>query len=111
MLEIDRAAIKLYAVIRVTVHLDVVHLRAATDSHQGYAINFVTGGELVTTLGNHHVAQHAAAVLRVVATGKSGFALGVNVAVGAALSTFVVGCVTVNNQTTPFSRTLVTVVV
>ena len=71
VLDVDIATVKLDAIIRVAMHLNVIYLCTATHGHQRNTVDFITRREFIATFRNHHVAQYTATVIRVIATRKT----------------------------------------
>ena len=66
------------------MHLNVIHLSAATDPNQRDAVDLVAGRELVTAFSDDHVAEYPAAVVGVIAPGKTRFTFGIDITVTSA---------------------------
>ena len=73
MLHVDVTAVELDAVVGVAMYLDVIHLGTTAYTDQRNTVDFITGRELIATLGHDDVVQHTAAIVSVVATGKARF--------------------------------------
>ena len=68
VLNVDRTAEPLNAVVQVCEHLDKVDRSSGTDATQGKPVDFVSGTERKPAVADTYVAENAAVVFRIIST-------------------------------------------
>ena len=93
------------------MHLNVVHFCAPAHANQRDTVDLIAGRKFITALGDDHIPQDTTAIIGVITTRKPRLSLSIDVAITAPFRAFIVRRIAMNNQTAPFARAVVALIV